>query len=125
MTEYTKHRSSSKQDKTSLNLKSASTVSEMEVIKGEARAAILQDVKFGAMLKLLISAPCPLRTKSYIAVKLEAPSVLKVVKRWQLGVRKRRHFPKLNNPIIFVSLTLMLMKINKDSLQTVKVKARQ
>ena len=75
MTEYTKHRSSSKQDKTSLNLKSASTVSETELIKGEARAAILQDVKFGAMLKLLISAPCLLKTKSYIAAKLKALSV--------------------------------------------------
>ena len=120
MTEYNKHRSSSKQGESKLKL--ASTVSEMEIIKDEARAAILQDVKFGAMLKLLISAPCPLRTKSYIAVKLEAPSV---VKRWQLGVRKRRHFQKLNNPIKFVSLTLMLMKINRGSLQTVKVKARQ
>ena len=56
-------------------------VSEMEVIKGEARAVILQDVKFGAMLKLLILAPCLHKTKSYIAAKLEAPLVSKVAKK--------------------------------------------
>ena len=122
---YTKHKSSLKQGETSPNLKLAS---KMVAIKSEAKAVTHQNVKkYAVTWKLLILAPCPFKTTSYISANFKALSASIAVRRWQLWVRKRRNSRKANNLTKSVSWTQVpepIMKINRGSLRAARVRAR-